>query len=142
MINTKDNNKGIDETIGSVTKWHYDRNLIDGATMYSQTGKLFEEFIELVAAQLPDKSPEAIYDEVVSMLDDIYKRNRIKTVKAKDSVAAFKDALGDMVVVEINLAEREKLTLADCLLSSFNVIEHRKGKMVDGQYVKEPDLNE
>lgn len=140
MINTKDNNNQISETIDLTTKWHYERNLIEGASKYSQTGKLFEEFIEIVAAQLPEKSPETIYDEVLSMLDDIHRRGRIKTVKAKETDAAFQDAIGDMIVVQINLAERENLTLAECLEASYGEIEHRKGKMINGQFVKEEDL--
>jgi NTP pyrophosphatase (non-canonical NTP hydrolase) len=56
--------------------------------------------------------------------------------KGKD----LKDDLGDMLVVIINIAERNKLTLFDCLSKAYDDIKDRKGKMVDGVFVKEQDL--
>lgn len=60
-----------------------------------------------------------------------------------DSVCKGKDVrddLGDMMVVIINIAERNGLTLRECLEKAWNDIKHRKGKMVDGIFVKESDL--
>lgn len=60
-----------------------------------------------------------------------------------DSVCKGKDVsddLGDMMVVIINIAERNGLTLQACLEKAWNDIKHRKGKMVDGIFVKESDL--
>lgn len=60
-----------------------------------------------------------------------------------DSVCKGKDVsddLGDMMVVIINIAERNGLTLQTCLEKAWNDIKHRKGKMVDGIFVKESDL--
>ena len=45
-----------------------------------------------------------------------------------------------MMVVLINIAERNKLTLTECLQVAYNDIKHRKGKMIDGVFVKEADL--
>lgn len=50
------------------------------------------------------------------------------------------DDIGDMIVVLINIAERNDLTLANCLERAWNDIKDRKGKMVDGVFVKEADL--
>ena len=47
------------------------------------------------------------------------------------------DDIGDMVVVLINIAERNGLTLKECLAHAYNDIKDRKGKMVDGIFVKE-----
>ena len=55
--------------------------------------------------------------------------------KGKD----IKDDIGDMLVVLINIAERNNLTLTECLLEAWNDIKDRKGRMVDGVFVKETD---
>ena len=49
------------------------------------------------------------------------------------------DDIGDMLVVLINIAERNGLTLAQCLEVAWDDIKDRKGKMVDGVFVKEED---
>ena len=50
------------------------------------------------------------------------------------------DDIGDMVVVLINIAERNGLTLTECLQQAWDDIKDRRGKMVDGVFVKETDL--
>ena len=47
------------------------------------------------------------------------------------------DDIGDCLVVLINIAERNGLSLFDCLSHAYNDIKDRKGKMVDGVFVKE-----
>ena len=49
------------------------------------------------------------------------------------------DDIGDMIVVLINIAERNNLTLSECVLAAWNDIKDRKGMMVDGVFVKEAD---
>ena len=50
------------------------------------------------------------------------------------------DDIGDMIVVLINIAERNNLTIAQCLSKAWYDIKDRKGRMVDGIFVKEGDL--
>jgi len=50
------------------------------------------------------------------------------------------DDIGDMIVVLINIAERNNLTIEQCLAQAWNDIKDRKGKMIDGIFVKEEDL--
>jgi NTP pyrophosphatase (non-canonical NTP hydrolase) len=50
------------------------------------------------------------------------------------------DDIGDMIVVLINIAERNNLTIEQCLEQAWDDIKDRKGKMVDGVFVKEADL--
>jgi NTP pyrophosphatase (non-canonical NTP hydrolase) len=60
-----------------------------------------------------------------------------------DSVCKGKDIsddIGDMLVVMINIVERNNLTLTHCLQEAWIDIKDRKGKMVDGIFVKEEDL--
>ena len=49
--------------------------------------------------------------------------------------------IGDMIVVLINIAERNNITIEDCLEQAWNDIKDRKGKMIDGIFVKEGDYN-
>ena len=55
---------------------------------------------------------------------------------ANDSVETI-DAIGDIAVVLILLADMKGLKLEYCLESAFDVIQHRKGRMVNGVFVKE-----
>lgn len=50
------------------------------------------------------------------------------------------DDIGDMMVVLINIATRNNLTITECLEAAYNDIKDRKGRMVDGVFVKESDL--
>ena len=50
------------------------------------------------------------------------------------------DDIGDMVVVLLNIAERNKLSLTECLSKAWDDIKDRKGRMVDGIFIKETDL--
>lgn len=47
------------------------------------------------------------------------------------------DDIGDCMVVLINIAMRNNLTIEHCLEVAYNDIKDRKGKMVDGVFVKE-----
>jgi len=49
------------------------------------------------------------------------------------------DDIGDMLVVMINICARNNITLEECLVVAYNDIKDRKGKMVDGVFVKEGD---
>ena len=53
--------------------------------------------------------------------------------KGKD----IKDDIGDMMVVLINIMVRNNLTMNECLSVAYNDIKDRKGRMVDGIFVKE-----
>ena len=49
------------------------------------------------------------------------------------------DDIGDMIVVLINIAERKNLNIEECLQQAWDDIKDRKGKMVDGVFIKEGD---
>jgi NTP pyrophosphatase (non-canonical NTP hydrolase) len=87
--------------------WATERNLIDGSTIEGQLGKLAEEMQEL--------------------RDAIDKRDSKET----------QDAIGDMVVVLTVICEKLNLSLRRCMSAAYHEIKDRKGKMVDGQFVKE-----
>ena len=49
----------------------------------------------------------------------------------------IKDDLGDMLVVMINIMKRNNITIEECLQKAYDDIKDRKGRMVDGIFVKE-----
>ena len=97
----------------AIVHWHYARNLIEGSTDQAQLAKLTEEIGELARA-LRNEKPLANYQTA--------------------------DAIGDVLVVLINIAERNGLDLRVCLHRAFNDIKERKGKIISGIYIKEEDL--
>jgi NTP pyrophosphatase (non-canonical NTP hydrolase) len=54
----------------------------------------------------------------------------------KDDLPEIKDGIGDMVVVLTNLAELSGLTIEECIESAYETIAKRKGKMINGTFVK------
>lgn len=87
--------------------WAEDRNLIEGSDIKSQFVKLIEEAGELANA--------------------IAKKNDIE----------FADAIGDMVVVLTIMAAQNGMMIEDCIDNAWQEIKDRKGKMVDGIFIKE-----
>lgn len=60
-----------------------------------------------------------------------------------DNIAKGKDCrddIGDMFVVLINIAERNGYTMEECCATAWDDIKDRKGKMINGTFVKEADL--
>lgn len=102
----------MNELINKIKQWHYDRNLIEGSTDLDQFGKLQEEVLELHEALICNSYLDNYTPEIT-------------------------DAIGDIMVVLINIAERNGLTLEQCLEHAYNDIKDRTGKMVDGVFVKD-----
>ena len=55
--------------------------------------------------------------------------------KAKD----IRDDIGDILVVLINIMVRNNLTIQECLSVAYGDIKDRKGRMIDGIFVKDGD---
>lgn len=55
----------------------------------------------------------------------------------KNDIDEFQDAIGDCVVVLTNLAHLGGLKIEDCINSAYSVILNRKGKMINGTFVKD-----
>jgi NTP pyrophosphatase (non-canonical NTP hydrolase) len=49
----------------------------------------------------------------------------------------IRDDIGDIMVVLINIMKRNDISLEECLDVAYNDIKDRKGRMVDGIFVKE-----
>ena len=99
------------KTEWAVTDWAEARNLIQGSTPAAQMLKLTEEMGELAGA--------------------------IAKGKRRDDVI---DAIGDMMVVLTIIANQHGTTLGNCYADAYKEIKDRKGKMVDGVFIKESDL--
>ncbi len=52
------------------------------------------------------------------------------------------DALKDTVVTLIILAQQHDMTLQECLQFAYDEIKGRKGKTINGTFIKESDLKE
>jgi len=105
----------FDQLEQTVAQWHKERNLIDGSTDSKQAIKLLEEAEELA--------------------DDI-----ATNVLCNNNTVDLRDELGDCLVVLINIATRNSFSLYEALEYSFSKIKDRKGKMINGLFVKEEDL--
>ena len=90
-----------------IRQWAHTRGIYDKGDSRTQYVKLMEESGELAKALLNKDKPEII------------------------------DAIGDMVVVLTNLAALEKVTIEDCIDSAYKEISNRKGKMINGTFVKQ-----
>ena len=64
----------------------------------------------------------------------------LKPTKFTDPQMALKDAVGDTLVTIIVLAHQLDLDVTECLSIAYEEIKNRKGKMVNGTFVKEEDL--
>lgn len=64
----------------------------------------------------------------------------LKPTKFTEPQAALKDAIGDTLVTIIVLAHQLDLDVTECLGIAYEEIKNRKGRMVNGTFVKEEDL--
>lgn len=90
-----------------VTQWAIDRNIIGGTTPKDQFGKLEEEVEEL---------RDAIYS---------------------DNIREIVDAIGDCSVVLTIIAAQYGLAFEQCQEAAWEQIKDRKGRIVNGVFVKE-----
>jgi NTP pyrophosphatase (non-canonical NTP hydrolase) len=91
----------------NIRSWAKERGIYDAGDSKTQYVKLMEEAGELAKALLDEDEPEII------------------------------DAIGDMVVVLTNLAKLEGLEIEECIDSAYHEIANRKGKMINGTFVKQ-----
>ena len=89
-----------------IREWAQERGIYDKGDSKTQYIKLIEESGELAQPILKNDEPEII------------------------------DAIGDMVVVLTNLAKLRGYDIEDCVQSAYDEISNRKGKMINGTFVK------
>ena len=91
----------------NIRQWAEERGLYDKGNSHTQYVKLQEEAGELAKALLENDKPEII------------------------------DAIGYMVVVLTNLAHLQGVHIETCIAEAYKVISKRKGKMINGTFVKD-----
>lgn len=64
----------------------------------------------------------------------------IGSALARGQKNEFKDSVGDLVVTLIILAQQQGTDLTECLNMAYNEIKGRQGKMINGVFVKQEDL--
>ena len=151
----------LQELISNIEQWADDTNLIEGSTPQKQMLKLMEEFGELcggIAKNKIDVIKDSIGDCFV-VLVILNKQvgndsNNLNVFSFGDWVDDFSDVASNLleyindgctaplgVVGDLqNYAHKFNLDFNDCVLHAYNEIKDRKGKMIDGVFVKEEDL--
>ena len=99
--------KDFEELQGDVLAWAFDRELLDPSGVLGQLAKLLEEAGELARGIL------------------------------KDDRDLIVDSLGDVLVVLTILSEQLELDLTGCLDVAYECIKDRKGKTVEGVFLKD-----
>lgn len=93
-----------------IRNWAHARNLVDGSDSFRQMTKLVEELGEL-AHGIAKNRPDEIMD-----------------------------GIGDMVVVLTIMAAQNNMTIEQCIAMAWDEIKDRKGRMIDGIFIKNEDL--
>jgi NTP pyrophosphatase (non-canonical NTP hydrolase) len=97
----------FDDFQDAIEDWALERGLIEQSTVEAQLLKLVEETAELITA--------------------IRKRDRLAT----------QDSIGDIQTVLAVICIKLDCYLSVCASAAYHEIKDRKGRMVDGQFVKE-----
>ena len=100
----------INELTGLIQQWARDRNL-HTAEPRNQLLKLAEEFGELCQAEAKG-----------------------------EYITHIEDAIGDMYVVMTIYCLQHNIEIDDCIKLAYDEIKDRKGKMINGVFIKEEDL--
>lgn len=105
-------NRNMNDLISKVVAWAGNKDLLKEENSLRQFTKVVEETGEVAAAL------------------------------ARQNKEDLKDGIGDVIVTLIILAEQQGLTVQECLEAAWNEIKDRKGKTIDGAFVKEEDLSQ
>lgn len=158
------------ELIGKIAQWAKDRNLILGSTPQKQFIKLMEEFGELcagIARNDKEKIKDSIGDCCVVLIilneQRLFEKdlsfiwefeieapeNNIKyTIRCLNDLSwliiggnGYKRVLDEFILELNGYAHYYELTMLECLENAYEQIKDRKGKMREGIWIKEEDLN-
>ncbi len=76
------------------------------------------------------------------MLKVVEEVGEVAAALARNNKNDLRDGIGDVVVTLVILAMQNDMDLYECLNQAYNEIKDRKGKNVNGVFVKESDLND
>lgn len=80
----------------------------------------------------PDRQALKFYEEA----------GEIAAALSRGNKEALKDGIGDTIVTLIILAQQYGWSLFECLAYVYDEIKERKGKIVNGTFIKSEDLQE
>lgn len=100
----------FEELKWKVELWAYDKNLVHYENRFKQFEKVVEEVFELK-------------EEII-----------------EDNLENMELEFGDVIVTLIILSKQLGIDFEDCLEQAYNKIKYRKGKTIDGKFVKQEDL--
>lgn len=78
----------------------------------------------------PDRQALKFYEEA----------GEVGSALSRNKLYDLKDGIGDTVVTLIILAQQHGMTLEECLQYAYDEIKGRKGKTINGTFIKEADL--
>ena len=108
LLNFLNVNKNTElQIFSNIREWAKQKGILDKGDVKTQYIKLQEESGELAKALLNNDKEEII------------------------------DAIGDCVVVLTNLSKLAGYNIEDCILSAYNVIAKRTGKIENGTFIKD-----
>ncbi len=120
-----------------VRKWSDDRNLTNGSDPLNQFKKLAEEMFELYGhlIQMHEHGQKTI-GQYGGQYGELWREQKAEIL------AKIKDDVGDVSVVLAVICAQLGLDFEACLCGAWEEIKDRKGRMIDGVFVKEQDLPE
>ena len=79
----------------------------------------------------PDRQALKFYEEA----------GEVGAALSRNKLDDLKDGIGDTVVTLIILAQQHGWSLQECLQYAYDEISKRKGRTINGTFIKESDLN-
>lgn len=158
----------INELNAHIIDWAKERELDTKGTVEAQAIKTVEELSELIKAICKDKK-EDIIDSIGDVYVTLVIGNMLKRQRELDPMFARRNVIGankkkSMLRVLANIIDKTlrepyeeqtilytmkdlhivckfyNLDFVECVESAYNTIKNRKGKLVNGTYVKDEDL--
>lgn len=102
---------------------------------------MMNELVKLVEKWAREKNLD-IAEPEKQMLKVVEEVGEVAAALSRNNKNDLRDGIGDVVVTLVILAMQNDMDLYECLNQAYNEIKDRKGKNVNGVFVKESDLND
>ena len=79
-------------------------------------------------------NPDNKFQQLAKVMEEL---GELSSAILKKDIAETIDAMGDTYITLVILAHQMGYSLEDCAKRAFKVIEYRKGKTVNGTFIKE-----
>ena len=141
----------LQQLIKNIEQWAEDRNLIEGSTPQKQFIKLMEEFGELCSGVSKNKI-DVVKDSIGDADQYSYFKADIEDhlIEAVFGLYRLSNELSRQADISalfvfcfirlLDIAYYFDLNIHACVQAAWNEIKDRKGRMIDGVFVKEGDL--